>query len=133
MGGGNVAVPMKNGNSAVAQKRVDALKLVVDQAFQGRYIENVNRFRKRAFHFADDGKKDGLRFSRSRIGGKDQIVVGVKNNFCRFDLNGTNGFPPVCINKILYERGKAIENLGRIHEINLSKKNSARAVGRRRN
>ena len=32
--GGDVSVPMKDGNAAITQKRVNALKLIVDQAFQ---------------------------------------------------------------------------------------------------
>ena len=40
--GGDIAVPMKDGNAAVTQERVDALKLVIDEAFQRRDIEDLD-------------------------------------------------------------------------------------------
>lgn len=121
-------MPMKDGDTAIAEKHIDAFKLVVDQAFQRCDIQHLDRFCHRAFDLRDDGEEGRFRLTRCGIRGQNQVVVGVKDDLGGGDLNGAQCLPSACIDEILHERGKTMEYVFGAHGLLLSEKeNSARA------
>jgi hypothetical protein len=126
---------MKNRNAAISQERIDTLKLVVDQAFEWCDIQNLHGFRIRAFDFRDDGEKGGFCFTGGGIGGKNEIVVCIKNDLGGGDLYGTKGFPSACVDEILHKGREAVKDIGAAHGVLLSgkRKHPARAeIGQRK-
>lgn len=115
VGSGDVAMPVKYRDSAVAQQRVDALELIIDETFQRRDIQNLDRPRSGAFDLGDDREKDRFGFTGGGVRAEDQVVVRIENDLGCRDLNRPKRFPAVCVDKVLDERGKAVEDFVCVH------------------
>ena len=113
----DVSVPARQGNARCVEHLLHTQKLVVDQRFQRRDIEDGNGRHawRTGRKFRKNRKKSRLRLSRRRRRGKQKVGIGLENHPCRLQLNLAQLRPAVRIDifpDIGREAGKNPVRLG---------------------
>ena len=110
VGLGNVAVPVPDRDASLGAEVVQPEKLVVDKRFQRSDVDSAHRGGRVFVKLSEDGKKRRLGLTGGGGGGEQDVFIRVENGIACCDLDGTQGFPVVLVDKVLDKWGIAFEN-----------------------
>ena len=100
VGACHIPVPVKDGNARLIGQFRDALKLIVDQAFQGRDIQHGNAGHILLVDLGENGKESRLRLAGRRGGGDQEIVIRIKDHPGGGDLHVMQLLPATGVDEL---------------------------------
>ena len=80
-------------DAALIKQLVNSVELIVYKAFKGSYIQHTNALRRVTVQLGQYGKERCLGLTAGGRRGEKQVVVGIKNSFCRRNLHASQAFP----------------------------------------
>ena len=108
--GGNVAMPVPDGDVRLLAQVVKAQELVVDERLERADVERAHAGRRVLVKEGEDGEERRLGFARGGRGREKDVLVGVKDRLGGSNLNGAQVLPRMVVDKVLHKRCKAVKD-----------------------
>ena len=107
--GGDIAVPMPDGDVRFLAQVVQAIELIVDEGLERSDVERSHAGGRIFPKQREDGEEGGFRLSRGGLGGEQDVLVGIEDSVRCGDLDGAQALPRVAVDEVLHKRCVSVE------------------------